>query len=108
MIGSGDEVPAGAGEETNENGHREAGRIFPWTFTAADLMREDLPPVKWAVPGILPEGLTLPAGKPKLGKSWLAAGLGIAKVSGGVALRKIPVERGEVLYLPLHVNTSWL
>ncbi len=104
MIGPRDKVPADAGEEPNQNGHREVGRLFPWTFTAADLMREDLPPVRWAVPGILPEGLTLLAGKPKLGKSWLAAGLGIAKASGGFALGKIPVERGEVLYLALEDN----
>ena len=75
--------------------------VFTGTFTAADLMKEDLPPVRWAVPGILPEGLSLLAGKPKLGKSWLALGLAVAKASGGVALGKIPVDWGEVLYLAL-------
>ena len=99
-----DNVLTETGGEPSKNGHREAGRLFPGTFTAASLMREDLPPVKWAVPGILPEGLTLLAGKPKLGKSWLAAGLGIAKASGGLALGKIPVDRGEVLYLALEDN----
>ena len=77
---------------------------FGGTFTAADLMKEDLPPVHWAVPGILPEGLSLLAGKPKLGKSWLALGLAVAKASGGVALGKIPVDWGEVLYLALEDN----
>ena len=67
-------------------------------------MREELPPVRWAVPGILPEGLSLLAGKPKLGKSWLALGLAVAKASGGFALGKIPVDRGEVLYLALEDN----
>ena len=56
--------------------------VFAGTFTAADLMEEELPPVRWAVPGILPEGLSLLAGKPKLGKSWLALGLAVAKASG--------------------------
>ncbi len=78
--------------------------VFEGTFTAADLMREELPPVRWAVPGILPEGLSLLAGKPKLGKSWLALGLAVAKASGGVALGKIPVDQGEVLYLALEDN----
>jgi DNA-binding NarL/FixJ family response regulator len=78
--------------------------VFKGTFTAADLMREELPPVRWAVPGILPEGLSLLAGKPKLGKSWFALGLAVAKASGGVALGKIPVDRGEVLYLALEDN----
>ena len=79
--------------------------VFAGTFTAADLMKEELPPVRWAVPGILPEGLSLLAGKPKLGKSWLALGLAVAKASGGgVALGKIPVDQGEVLYLALEDN----
>ena len=78
--------------------------VFEGTFTAADLMREELPPVRWAVPGILPEGLSLLAGKPKLGKSWLALGLAVAKASGGLALGKIPVDRGGVLYLALEDN----
>lgn len=86
------------------NGHRTSARIFPGTFTVAELMGEDLPPVRWAVPGILPEGLSLLAGKPKLGKSWLALGLAVAKASGGVALGKVPVDWGEVLYLALEDN----
>jgi AAA domain len=50
------------------------GRI-PETVTAADLMATELPPVRWVVPGMLPEGVPLLAGKPKLGKSWLSATL---------------------------------
>jgi hypothetical protein len=60
-----------------------------------------LPEPRWAVEGILPEGLSILAGKPKLGKSWLAMNLALAVASGGVALGKIPVERGPVLYLAL-------
>ncbi|MGB3681680.1 MAG: AAA family ATPase, partial [Rubrobacteraceae bacterium] len=67
-------------------------------------MAKELPPVRWIVPGILPEGVTLLVGKPKLGKSWLALGLCIAVASGGVALGKRSVERGEVLYLALEDN----
>jgi hypothetical protein len=76
----------------------------PETFTATELMAEDLPPVKWVVPDILPEGVTILGGKPKMGKSWLALGLGIAVASGGIALGVKPVERGEVLYLALEDN----
>jgi hypothetical protein len=47
----------------------------PETVTAADLMAEVLPEVRWLVPGILPEGVTFLAGKPKLGKSWMTLGL---------------------------------
>ena len=44
----------------------------PKTFTAAELMAEDLPEVPWVVPDVLPEGVTFLAGKPKLGKSSMA------------------------------------
>jgi hypothetical protein len=69
--------------------------VFEGTFTASGPHEEELPPVRWAVPGILPEGLSLLAGKPKLGKSWLALGLAVAKASAGVALGKIPVDRAR-------------
>jgi hypothetical protein len=79
------------------------GRL-PETVTAIDLMAAELPPVRWVVPGVLPEGVTLLAGKPKLGKSWLALGLCVAVAAGGVALGTRQVERGEVLYLALEDN----
>ena len=79
------------------------GRI-PETVTAADLMAAELPPVRWGVRGVLPEGVTLLAGKPKLGKSWLALGLCVAVASGGVALGTRQVEQGDVLYLALEDN----
>jgi hypothetical protein len=73
----------------------------PTTMTAAELMDKDLPPVKWAVPGVLPEGVTILAGKPKMGKSWLALGLCVSVAAGGRALGKIPTECGGALYLGL-------
>jgi len=36
-----------------------------------------------------------------LGKSWLGLGLALAVASGGAAFGKVPVERGEALYLAL-------
>jgi hypothetical protein len=80
------------------NGH------IPKTFTAADLMAEELPDVSWIVPDILPEGVTFLAGKPKLGKSWMTLGLSMAVATGGVALGTKAVERGEVLHLALEDN----
>jgi len=67
-------------------------------------MRLELPPVKWAVPGVLPEGVTILAGKPKMGKSWLGLGLSVSVSAGGRALGKIPTERGVALYLGLEDN----
>lgn len=76
--------------------------------TAAELMAMELPEIRWAVPDIIPEGVSILAGKPKLGKSWLALGLCVAVSSGGHALGKKPVEKGEALYLGLEDNTRRL
>ena len=76
----------------------------PATFTAAQLMAMELPPVRWVIPDILPEGVTFLAGKPKMGKSWMALGLSMAVATGGVALATKSVEHGEVLYLALEDN----
>jgi len=70
-------------------------------FSATDLEQEALDPIAWAVTGLLPQGLTLLVGKPKMRKSWLALALAIAIASGGRALGSIPVEEGDVLYLAL-------
>ena len=65
-------------------------------FSAAELQGRVFPPIKWIVPGILPEGLTLLAGKPKLGKSWLALDIAVAVASGGSVLGR-ECEPGPVL-----------
>lgn len=70
-------------------------------ITAADLMRKIFPEPRWAIPGILPEGLNLLAGKPKKGKSIFALNIGLSITLGGLALGKIPVEQGAVMYLAL-------
>ncbi|MEU2713868.1 AAA family ATPase [Streptomyces sp. NPDC007205] len=70
-------------------------------WTADQLMAADFPEPKWAVPGILAEGVTLLAGPPKVGKSWLSLGLGLSVGSGGKAFDSVPVQGGPVLYLAL-------
>jgi hypothetical protein len=55
----------------------------------------------WAVPGVIAEGVTLLAGPPKVGKSWLALNLGVSIAAGTPALGSIPIEPGPVLYLAL-------
>ena len=71
------------------------------SWTAAELMATDFPEPRWAVPGVIAEGLTVLAGPPKAGKSWLALGLGLAIAAGGKALGAIDVEAGPALYLAL-------
>jgi hypothetical protein len=70
-------------------------------FSLTDLMALDMPPIQWAAEGILPQGLTILAGKPKIGKSWLALGLVLAVSTGKPALGHAPTEAGAVLYLAL-------
>lgn len=70
-------------------------------WTDAELMREEFPPVKWAVPGLLAEGVNLLAGAPKLGKSWMALALGADIANGTPALNAVEVERGPVFYCAL-------
>ena len=74
------------------------------SWTAAELLAADLPEPRSAVDGLLPEGFAFMAGAPKLGKSWLGLGLGIAVAAGGHVLGAIEVEQGEVLYLALEDN----
>src|SRR6478735_3104121 len=78
------------------------------SWTAAELLAADLPRPRWAVDGLFPEGLAFMAGAPKLGKSWLALSLGIAVGCGGVALSKVDVDQGDVLYLALEDNARRL
>lgn len=64
-------------------------------------MAAEFPPHKWAVEGIVAEGVTVLAGAPKVGKSWMGLGLAVAVSTGGRALGKVDVEAGDVLYLAL-------
>jgi hypothetical protein len=83
-------VPAGDAELLA--GVRDGGWLSSQVF----------PRLRYAVDGLVPEGLTLLIGPPKAGKSWLALGLLLAVASGGIALSAIqagPARR--VLYLAL-------
>jgi hypothetical protein len=73
----------------------------PQLWAARTLMDTVFPAPKWAVPGVLCEGVSLLAGPPKVGKSWLSLALGVNIASGGKAFDRIPVRRGPVLYLAL-------
>ncbi|MER6473753.1 AAA family ATPase [Streptomyces collinus] len=70
-------------------------------WTADQLMAAHFPEPKWAVPGILAEGVSVLAGPPKVGKSWLSLGLGLSVAAGGNAFDSVPVQGGPVLYLAL-------
>jgi hypothetical protein len=66
------------------------------------LDRQQFPPLRYAVPGMVPEGLVLMVGAPKIGKSWMVLSYGLAVAAGGVTLGSIQVGTARpVLYLAL-------
>jgi len=68
-----------------------------------DLVDQKLPEPSWIIKGILPEGLTVLAGPPKVGKSWLIQGLCHCVTLGTPALgcEKFSTNSGAVLNLAL-------
>lgn len=68
---------------------------------AIELLAKRISPIRWAVEDIIPEGLVLLAGKPKMGKSWLALALGLSVASGRSLIDGMTVQQGDVLYLGL-------
>jgi DNA-binding transcriptional ArsR family regulator len=73
-------------------------RKVKWTLQ--ELLAAKFPEAEWIIPGILPVGLSTLAGRPKMGKSWLALQIACAVGSGGRVLDRA-VKQGKVLYLAL-------
>src|SRR5699024_45330 len=70
-------------------------------FTAQDLMAQKFEPLEYVVPGVITEGLGMIVAAPKIGKSWMMLGIGIACAEGGLAFNAIQVDQRPVLYLAL-------
>lgn len=75
-----------------------AGRLR--TIDARTLADAVLEPPGYAVKDLLVQGLHIPAGAPKTGKSWLALWL-CQQVAGGEKVWGYPTQQGTVLYLCL-------
>lgn len=76
--------------------------LLDYVITGDWLDAQTYPPVKFAVPGLIPEGFGLLTVPPKAGKSWAVMGLGLAVASGGKAFGHINVGKPRaVLYLAL-------
>jgi hypothetical protein len=61
-------------------------------------------PIKYVVPSVIVEGLTILAGKPKLGKSWMMLHAALAVARGGFTLGNMHCIEGDVLYCALEDN----
>jgi hypothetical protein len=69
-------------------------------WTTLELLAAEFPEPRWAVPGLVPEGLGILAGRPKVGKSWLALQVACAVGTGGMVLGQ-RTQPGKALYIAL-------
>ena len=70
-------------------------------ISADQLKQKVFKPVRYVLPGYIPEGLTIFAGKPKAGKSWLLYDVCVACAADRFVLGTIKPAQGDVLYLAL-------
>lgn len=64
------------------------------------LMEMKLPPTKFCVETLLPQGICMLGGAPKIGKSWLVLDLCI-RIAKGEPIWSLPTKKGTTLYLCL-------
>jgi hypothetical protein len=76
---------------------------IPPAQSYADLKDLNFMPLQWVVPDYIPEGVTLLAGKPKVGKSWLALAVTMACAENSIVLDRRCPQR-SVLYCALEDN----
>jgi len=76
-------------------------RVSPAYHKATDLMQKKLRPLEYPITDILPEGLGIVAGAPKVGKSWLTLQAAVAIATGTSLLGKQADKPRPVLYYGL-------
>ena len=91
---------------TDQRNHpdRHKKLVLPPGYTAYELMGMEFKEPNWAVKKILPEGLSILGGKPKVKKSFLALNLCVSVVHGAKALGHFETGKGEAAYLALEDN----
>lgn len=70
-------------------------------FRASDLASEEFDEPQFVIPGLVSEGVTLLSGTPKIGKSWMLLGFGVAVSTGGTVFGDIACPQHTTLYLAL-------
>lgn len=76
-------------------------RASPAIVTAGDLLARVIPAAPFVVGDVVPQGLTVLAGRPKLGKSWLTLNVALAVAGGRPVLGRETGGPGSVLVLAL-------
>ena len=64
------------------------------------LMDKRLPKRSFCIETLLPEGISMLGGAPKIGKSWMVLDIGV-RVAKGESIWILPTKSGTVLYLAL-------
>ena len=78
------------------------------SMTLEQLLVADLPEPSFVIPGLIQKGLTILAGRPKLGKSWLMLDWALAATTSRMALGCHESAKGDVLLLALEDNFTRL
>ena len=81
-------------------------KLFPGITVKSEFMQTKRPPRRWAVDGLIPDGLTILAAGKSIGKTWLSLNIALDIAEGRPVLGKIPAEQGPVLYLSLEANEA--
>lgn len=101
----GDDLDAKRANDARRRANGETIRKAAATgIKASDLKAMEFPPIKYVVRGYIVEGLTILAGRPKLGKSWLCYDIANGVAGGRFVLGDIECQEGDVLYLALEDN----
>jgi len=83
----------------NRSTNQTASKTFN-TIDGNSLMAQEYEPLQFAIENILPHGIFVFAGSPKVGKSWITLDICHAISTGGKLWHFIATQ-GEVLYLAL-------
>ena len=86
------------GQGPNAKVKDKESRLPLQSYTLAELQCTEIKPMTWIVPEYFPEGLTVLAGKPKIGKSWLMLAVALAVARGTEVLGQFIDKGGDVLY----------
>jgi len=73
-------------------------------ITAREIQKLDIPEIHWVIKDVLPEGLVILAGAPKIGKSWMALGFALSVTGGNKALGYFDTSKSTVVYIALEDN----
>lgn len=91
----------GAGADSIDAGRFLSEQQNEPAYTLGALQSHPVDPVRWAIAGWFPEGVTLLAGDPKINKSWLALQACLSVGYGVPFLGAFETQGGEALYLAL-------